>query len=298
MPVLRWIDTDGKLETHILKMPGRKGMNGGMVPEGKATSPPVVCTMGNAPASPNHIDLPDCLSAQDRARIVFSSAANFAFILTGGKIDVNGRPLSTLRVLRHGDVLKIATTEMTYLDFAPYKVSPEQVFKDNKCPGCKKADERDRSPGSSADAETNTVKDEHVESPRASIRKEVKVEQIEVVDCPWCGESYHLGCWLTLEKCTKCKGTAYPVRRMLLSELEEYVRLEEIPEKEAQMNPSCPGCRELIESGDKILRCPECRSAFHAECLLSVRKKCIECSFDIPGLMNDVVYRMGGNGEE
>ena len=293
MPVLRWIDTDGKLKTHVLYMPDRKGRT-----DRKAASSPIVCTMGrNDSESPDHIDLPDCRSAQDHARIAFSSAANFAFILTGGKIHVNGKPMDTLRVLRHGDVLRIAMTELTYLDFAPYKTNPEQVFKDEKCPACTKTGEKGKSSDKASDAGTKPESDDRVKLYKASLGKEEKIEPAEVVDCPWCGETYHLGCWLALEKCLTGK-TCYPVRRMLLSELEEYVRLEEMTEKEAQMNPSCAGCRKLIDKGEKILRCPECRSAFHAACLLSVRGKCIECSFDIPGLLNDALYRMNGNGDE
>lgn len=226
--------------------------------------PPI--TIGSAADSPSHAHLPD-LSPDDVATIVGSRVSSaYAFVLRGAHAQINGRRLHGLRVLRHGDQLRLGGHELLYLDFAFERLTADSRRIGGAC-GLAACPER----------------------PARLARGD------EVIACPWCGAVFHSPCWMQLAMCSTAH--CYPVRRMLLAEVGRPATLERLRDGGLGAARTCTArCGNPVLTADEgILRCPGCAAPYHPGCWLSMRAPCVECRYDLAGLIERRVLKTAGS---
>lgn len=227
-----------------------------LVEGGNGKLPPV--TLGSSPDSVCHVHLPEPSLDPHQARILGSrTARDYALTLAGRGISVLGRPIEGIRVLRHGDSIRIGAVGLLYLDFVIYAVGSGSRLLNQRCA-------------------------------LAGCELDAFSEESEVISCPWCSKTYHAPCWLKLQQC----GTVhcYPVRRMLLWELSGKVNREQLPES-TPIQKCWAGCSSLLRPGEEILHCSSsCQARYHPGCWLAMRAPCY-CGVDIPALINRSVFR-------
>lgn len=226
--------------------------------EGKITP----LSLGSAPDAAQHIHLSGGEIHPRQAQIIGSHTAKaYAFVLSGDAIFINNRHLEMIRVLRHGDELQIAGVQLLYLDFVPRRLTEGSPIHQQRCAlsGCTKAWKTG----------------------------------VEIIVCPWCGQTYHAACWLRLKHCVT--PDCYPIRQMLLAELSGQIKLDKMVETPNITGQLCVArCRrnEPIKVGEEILRCPNSQcGVYHPDCWLAMRGPCPECKLDIPNVLNQWVFR-------
>ena len=226
-------------------------------------------TIGAARESQNHIHIDDNNGAAHQARLLgVASSRAYAFVLAGHHVRVNERLLDGIRVLRHGDVIQLGTARLLYLDFAVLKLKPGSKLLTRSC-------------------SLNRCKELFT----------LEEFNSEVVVCPWCASPYHARCWLAMERC----GTqdCYPIRRMLLAEIGEHVKLEKAGAEADEGHLYCAArCEnpEITNANQMLIRCPNvnCGAPYHAGCWFSFRALCLECADEltsIPGLLDKFVFK-------
>lgn len=260
MPTLRYRDGAGRTVEVLVDLAER--WDGKLVP----------LTLGPGPESETNVHLP-CDRAGSRPCTITGSAVSRSLVLSGGEPQVNGRPLEDIRVLRHGDRVRLGGSELVYLDFTIHRLGRGSAFVGRVCslPGCR----------------------------QKFAAEEPPFDPEEVVTCPWCAVPYHATCWLQLEQCAT-QQFCYPIRRMLLAELAPRVELKRLDVSASSQKQYCAArCvnNRLLEH-EEVIRCdnPECGLPYHPGCWLSMRGPCPNCKADIPGLLDRTVFRLGGEG--
>src|SRR5438552_11627002 len=136
-------------------------------PGGDGVRPPL--SVGCKGNSGTYLEVP---KATLSARVLGSSVVTWYAYFIGGKgICVNGSTLEGVRALRHGDTVEMGGAEIQYLDFVVRQLPPNSKLIGRSC----------------------ALK---------SCEREAFAVGNPVVSCPWCGETYHAGCWLSSERCS------------------------------------------------------------------------------------------------
>ncbi len=261
MPVLRYRTADG--EWVEIALHARMGGAQGLA---KTT----ILTLGSAPPSENHIHLSGRDVQAIHAKILGSRASvAYAFVLSGSAVQFRQRPLEGIRVLRHGDIVGVGNVELHYLDFVLYRLQDSSLLLGKQCdlPSCD--------------------------------RGKILSVGHDVIACPWCGRAYHETCWLKLEQCATLG--CYPVRRMLLGELEGQVRSEKLTASPQLSTMQCSSeCGVLLRADEEVVRCsgPGCNATYHVGCWLAMRGDCPQCGFEIVALIDRLVFHNTGGKTE
>jgi hypothetical protein len=231
-------------------------------------------TLGHGADEPRHVAV---AGATARATLVASAcSAWYAWVVAGDGVTVNGGPIHGVRVLRHGDRLQLGPAGVTYFDFVLRAVAEGSRLAGTRCA-----------------------------SARCPWGRPIDVGD-ESATCPWCDAAYHASCWLALERCTGQRGECYPVRRMLLAELGDRVKIDKLPEGLNESAGRCgadcetigptgiPSINPPIRAGEAVIRCRNgmCRSPYyHPGCWLAM--KACRCGFRVDALMGRVLFGDG-----
>jgi hypothetical protein len=257
MPVLRYRDKSGEpIEVLLSHAPGGAGI-------------PCPVTLGWQEDGAACVPLPEDAGASVRARVVTAFIAGTAYVLAAREFDVDDRPGAPIRVLRHGDRLRLGGLEVLYLDFSPQRLATGSPLIGRRCS-----------------------------------RKECAVAQEEelwegdrVVTCPRCGAVYHRNCWLMLEKCATESCPEH--RHLLLAELAAHVRVDRYPGSTGDRKVRCanyPACPtgDPLALGEPIIRCRSrrCGHVYHPGCWFGRRGVCEGCQDPIESLVDQVLFRM------
>lgn len=212
--------------------------------------------------------LPDGAQVAPRHAVIDRAALNRLLMVVdvhGAAVWVNDHPVTGLRVLRQGDVLRVGDCALVVWEVQIKTLEPGNLAVGRRCP----VSRRELSPGD------------------------------EVIACPGCGTVHSRSAWLMIEHCAA--GCGYPNRLVVMDTLSREVRLARSLDSDSDLIETRQGDRVIqtgkhcqagfardrvpFQQGQNVAYCPSCATPYHLECFLTMRE-CPVCKFDSRALIN------------
>jgi len=212
--------------------------------------------------------LPEGAGIAPRHAVIERAALNRLLMvidLHGAAVAVNDHPVTQLRVLRQGDVLRVGECALVVWEVQIRALEPGDPAVGRRCP----VSRRELVPGD------------------------------EIIACPGCGTVHLRDAWMMIEHCAA--GCGYPNRLVVMETLSREVQLARSLDEDSDLVETRQQDRVIqggkhcqagfardhvpFQKGQNVAFCPGCATPFHLECFLTM-PECPVCKFDSRGLVD------------